>query len=76
MEQKNVYLGTTSKDSFHSNVCQIHTALHVDLLLGTQEWQQPVRAPRVSEAKLSFAPPRPEVPNQKECGPVQSRKTL
>lgn len=83
MEQENVYLGTTSKDSFHSDIRQIHTALHVDLLLGKQEWQQPVRAPRVSEAKLSFAQPVPEIPNQKElwplcidliCGSVQSRK--
>lgn len=37
MEQENVYLGTTSKDGFHSDVRQIHTALHVDLLLGKQE---------------------------------------
>lgn len=83
MEQKNVYLGTTSKDGFHSNVRQIHTALHVDLLLGKQEWQQPFRAPRVLEAELCFAQPISEIPNQKEllplcidliCGPVKSRK--
>lgn len=84
MEEENVYLGTASKDSFHSNVCQIHTALHVDLLLGQQQWQQPGRAPRAPEAKFSLAQPLAQIPSQKElrplcidliCGPVQTRKT-
>lgn len=74
MEEKNVYLWTTSQDCFHSNISQIYTALHVDLLLWRQfkkknNKKNTIREPLVLEVELSSAQISSEIPTQKKLWP-------
>lgn len=73
MEQKNVYLGTTSKDGLHRHVGQIHTALHVDLLLGKQETQHSnaVQSEHPEFQRQSFP-----LPNQFQRSPTRRNYNL